>query len=89
MKNIIIASTSTLHGSSYLEYILEDLKEFFKDASEILFSARYKEVLDWDTIDTLTMNSDFKEFLTRVKKDIQNNGFYDCASFYSYSNCNL
>ncbi|WP_111308067.1 dipeptidase PepE [Confluentibacter sediminis] len=37
MKHIIIASTSTLHGSGYLEYLLDDLIIFFKDASEILF----------------------------------------------------
>lgn len=37
MQNIIIASTSTIHGSGYLEYILDDLKVFFKDATEILF----------------------------------------------------
>ncbi|WP_026755168.1 dipeptidase PepE [Sediminibacter sp. Hel_I_10] len=37
MKNIIIASTSTLHGSGTLEYLLEDLSQIFKDTSEILF----------------------------------------------------
>ena len=37
MKNIIIASTSTLHGSGYLEYILDDLKTFFNQADEVLF----------------------------------------------------
>lgn len=37
MKNMIIASTSTLHESGYLEYLLDDLKMLFKDASEILF----------------------------------------------------
>jgi dipeptidase E len=37
MKNIIIASTSTVHGSGTLEYILPELKLFFKDANEILF----------------------------------------------------
>jgi dipeptidase E len=37
MRNIIIASTSTLHGSGYLEYILDDLKLFFKHAKSILF----------------------------------------------------
>lgn len=37
MKRILIASTSTVHGSGYLDYILQDLKVFFKDASEILF----------------------------------------------------
>jgi len=37
MKNILIASTSTLHGSGYLEYLLEDLSTFFKDTNEIIF----------------------------------------------------
>ncbi|MEZ4801954.1 MAG: dipeptidase PepE [Gelidibacter sp.] len=37
MKHILIASTSTIHGSDYLEYLLEDLKLFFKDTTEILF----------------------------------------------------
>ncbi|PKQ43921.1 dipeptidase PepE [Confluentibacter flavum] len=37
MKNMIIASTSTLHGSGYLEYLLDDLAMLFKDSSEILF----------------------------------------------------
>lgn len=37
MKNIIIASTSTIHGSGFLEYILEDLKLHFKDTNNILF----------------------------------------------------
>ncbi|HMR16503.1 MAG: dipeptidase PepE [Confluentibacter sp.] len=37
MKNVIIASTSTVHGSGYLDYILEELEVFFKNASNILF----------------------------------------------------
>ncbi len=37
MKNLIIASTSTIHGSDYLDYILNELAVFFKDANEILF----------------------------------------------------
>ncbi|MCF7567243.1 dipeptidase PepE [Sabulilitoribacter arenilitoris] len=37
MKNIIIASTSTIHGSDYLEYMLDELSTFFKDAKTILF----------------------------------------------------
>lgn len=37
MKAVIIASTSTIHGSSYLDYLLEELKEHFKSADEILF----------------------------------------------------
>lgn len=37
MKNLIIASTSTLHGSSYLEYLKNELTVFFKNNQEILF----------------------------------------------------
>ena len=37
MKSIIIASTSTIHGSGYLEYLLDELKLHFKYADEILF----------------------------------------------------
>lgn len=37
MKSIIIASTSTIHGSGYLEYLLEELQLHFKSVDEILF----------------------------------------------------
>jgi dipeptidase E len=37
MKNIIIASTSTLHGSGYLEYLLPELSKHFEDCKTILF----------------------------------------------------
>ncbi len=37
MKKMIIASTSTVHGSGYLEYLLPTLKDFFKGIHEILF----------------------------------------------------
>jgi dipeptidase E len=37
MRNLIIASTSTLHGSEYLDYILDELTVFFKEANNILF----------------------------------------------------
>ncbi|WP_411893557.1 dipeptidase PepE [Winogradskyella sp. A2] len=37
MKNLIIASTSTVHGSGFLEYLLDELKLLFKDTEEILF----------------------------------------------------
>ncbi|NCT19008.1 MAG: dipeptidase PepE [Flavobacteriaceae bacterium CG_4_8_14_3_um_filter_34_10] len=37
MKNCIIASTSTIHGGSYLEYILPELVKLFKNTDEILF----------------------------------------------------
>jgi len=37
MKKLIIASTSTLHGGSYLDYLLPDLKSFFGNGRELLF----------------------------------------------------
>ena len=37
MKNLIIASTSTIYGSGYLEYILPELKVFFSGIDEIIF----------------------------------------------------
>ncbi len=37
MRHIIIASTSTLYGSGPLEYILDELSLFFKDAQHIIF----------------------------------------------------
>ena len=37
MKKMIIASTSTVYGSSYLAYLLPTLKNFFKDVKTILF----------------------------------------------------
>lgn len=40
------------------------------DSSEIVFPARYREALDWDGVNKLTMNADFREFLKRVKTDI-------------------
>ena len=37
MKKMIIASTSTIHNSGYLEYLLPTLSTFFKDVKTILF----------------------------------------------------
>lgn len=37
MKKLIIASTSTVHGGTYLSYILSHLKDFFATTDEILF----------------------------------------------------
>ncbi len=37
MKNIIIASTSTLHGGDYLEYLLPELSIHFKNCKTVLF----------------------------------------------------
>ena len=37
MKKLIIASTSTVHGGSYLDYLLPTLAQHFKACDEILF----------------------------------------------------
>ena len=37
MKKLIVASTSTIYGSGYLEYLLPTLKSFFVDVKTILF----------------------------------------------------
>lgn len=37
MKNILLASTSTLHGGQYLEYLVEEIKELFSGINEIIF----------------------------------------------------
>ncbi|WP_405567678.1 dipeptidase PepE [Polaribacter sp. Asnod6-C07] len=37
MKKMIIASTSTTHGSGYLDYLLPTLKSFFTEVKTILF----------------------------------------------------
>ena len=37
MKKLIIASTSTVYGGSYLEYLLPTLVSFFRGVSTIVF----------------------------------------------------
>lgn len=37
MKRLIIASTSTIHGSGYLEYLLPTLQVFFEGVKKLLF----------------------------------------------------
>lgn len=37
MKNLIVASTSTLHNGSHLDYLTEELKELFAETEEVLF----------------------------------------------------
>ena len=37
MKNLIVASTSTIYGSSFLEYLLEELREHFQGIQTLLF----------------------------------------------------
>ncbi len=37
MKNLLVASTSTIHGGSYLSYLLPELTHFFSETEEVLF----------------------------------------------------
>lgn len=37
MKNVILASSSTVYGSGYLEYLQSELRELFKGVSKVLF----------------------------------------------------
>jgi uncharacterized protein len=39
------------------------------DSSRVVFPAKAKESLDWETINKLSMNEDFKKFLVRVRID--------------------
>jgi uncharacterized protein len=56
---------STSFGIGVIELSVED-----PHSSKILLPAKYRDTLDWETINKVTMNNDFKEFLTRVKIDI-------------------
>ena len=56
---------STSFGIGIIKIEIDD-----PDSSEILFPAKNKNNLDWDTINKLTMNSDFKEFIKRLKNDL-------------------
>jgi dipeptidase E len=37
MKNVVLASTSTLHGEAYLAYLLPVIKELFSGIEEVIF----------------------------------------------------
>lgn len=64
---------STSFGIGVIEINTQD-----PDSTKILFPAKYKEYLDWAMINKLaTKNSDFQEFLIRVKKDINNKEITD------------
>ncbi len=60
-----LSRLSTSFGIGVIQLNTED-----PDASEIVFPANYRETLDWETINKLTMNTDFKEFISTVKIDI-------------------
>lgn len=63
---------SNSFGIGVIRLNLED-----PDSSEIIFPAKPRESLDWDAMNKLTINSDFREFLKRVKNDIANKEFIE------------
>jgi hypothetical protein len=60
-----LSRLSTSFGIGVIQLNIEDA-----DSSEIIFPASNRENLDWETINKLTMNTDFKEFISTVKIDI-------------------
>lgn len=57
---------STSFGIGVIQIDIED-----PDSSQILFSAKSRDLVDWETVNKLSrMNSDFREFLKRVRIDI-------------------
>lgn len=56
---------SSSFGIGIIELNIED-----PDSSDIIIPARHKRDLDFETINKLAMNSDFKEFLETIKIDI-------------------
>ncbi|WP_346239608.1 COG2958 family protein [Niabella insulamsoli] len=63
--HIELSRLCTSFGIGVIELNMED-----PDSSEIILPAKYKIDLDFETINKLAMNSDFKEFLETVKIDL-------------------
>ncbi len=42
------------------------------EGSEVVFPAKERSQVDWDTVNKLTMNNDVKQLLVRLKKDLNN-----------------
>ncbi len=59
---------STSFGIGIIKLDIEDPL-----SSEILLPARTRDNLDWETINKLTLNRDFKDFLKRIKNDLTSN----------------
>jgi len=64
-----LSEVKRLSASFGIGIIKIDLED--PDSSEVLFPARFKSELDWETINKLsTGNRDFREFIKRIKIDI-------------------
>lgn len=60
-----LARLSASFGIGVIELDIEN-----PDNSTILYAAQVKENLDWETMNKLTMNKDFKTFLKRIRVDV-------------------
>jgi len=47
-----------------------DIKD--PDSSEIILPSRFRDTLDWEAMNKLAINPDFKDFLKRIKNDLSN-----------------
>jgi hypothetical protein len=56
-----------LSGSFGIGIIKIDVED--PDSTEVLYPARYRESLDWDGINKLCVNKDFRDFISRVRVD--------------------
>lgn len=68
---------SSAFGIGVIDIDIED-----PDATAIVYPARQRELVDWETVDKLsTLNPDFRGFLAQLKKDVTagdvNNSRYD------------
>ena len=63
-----ISELKRLSGSFGIGILKIDIKD--PDASEIVFPARLRDALDWESVNKLCINEDFRDFLARVKVDL-------------------
>ncbi len=67
MKNLIIASTSTLYGDEYLGYLLPELETLFFGVAEIIFVPYARPTgITYDTYTTIVKNA-FHSIAIKVK----------------------
>lgn len=62
------AELKRLSGSFGIGIIHIDIED--PDSTEIIFPARQKDSLDWESLNKLCMNKDFSTFINRVKTDL-------------------
>jgi hypothetical protein len=63
-----LSELKRLSGSFGIGIIKLDIKE--PDSSALVFPAKSKESLDWESVNKLCINEDFKDFLKRVRNDL-------------------